>query len=202
MVSDWPGWWNVYQVGLVGEPAQALFPAEEEFAEPLWQLGGRPFAVLGDGRLAVLHGSGGMRLGLLDPETAEMTDPDIGSRSSSVACPRTATRSWGWQGARDPAVRHPDRRGDRGDRRCCAGRPRKCPTPPTCRYRDQVLLDGQFGRNVHALVYPPSHPEAVAPEGELPPYSCWAHGGPTSHAVGLFDLEKAYFTSRGIGSSM
>ena len=78
VVSDWPGWWNVYQVGLVGEPAQALFPAEEEFGEPLWQLGGRPFAVLGDGRLAVLHGIGGMRLGLLDPETAEMTDPDIG----------------------------------------------------------------------------------------------------------------------------
>jgi dipeptidyl aminopeptidase/acylaminoacyl peptidase len=63
----------------------------------------------------------------------------------------------------------------------------------------QVLLDGQFGRSVHALVYPPSHPEAVAPEGELPPFVVWVHGGPTAHAVGLFDLGKAYFTSRGIG---
>ena len=77
VVSDWPGWWNLYQVGLLGEPAQALFPAEEEFAEPLWQLGDRPFARLGDGRLAALHGQGGMRLGLLDPETGEMTDPEL-----------------------------------------------------------------------------------------------------------------------------
>ena len=27
----------------------------------------------------------------------------------------------------------------------------------------------------------------------------WVHSGPTAHSVGLFDLEKAYFTSRGIG---
>ena len=63
----------------------------------------------------------------------------------------------------------------------------------------QVRLEGQYGRNVHALVYPPTHPDAVAPDGELPPYIVWAHGGPTSHVTGLLDLEKAYFTSRGIG---
>jgi dipeptidyl aminopeptidase/acylaminoacyl peptidase len=56
-----------------------------------------------------------------------------------------------------------------------------------------------YGRNVHALVYPPAHPDAVALDGELPPYVVWAHGGPTSHVTGLLDLEKAFFTSRGIG---
>ena len=40
VVTDWTGWWNIYQVGLAGEPPQALYPAEEEFAGPLWQLGG------------------------------------------------------------------------------------------------------------------------------------------------------------------
>ena len=77
VVTDWTGWWNIYQVGLTGEPPQALYPAEEEFAGPLWQLGGRPFAVLGDGRLAVVHGRGGMRLGVLDPDTSELTDLDL-----------------------------------------------------------------------------------------------------------------------------
>ena len=77
VATDWTGWWNIYQVGLTGEPPQALFPAEEEFAGPLWQLGARPFAMLGDGRLAVLHGRGGMRLGILDPETSELADLDI-----------------------------------------------------------------------------------------------------------------------------
>jgi len=48
-------------------------------------------------------------------------------------------------------------------------------------------------------VYPPANPDATVPEGELPPYVVWAHGGPASHADRRLDLEKAYFTSRGIG---
>ena len=53
VATDWTGWWNIYQLGLSGEPPQALYPADEEFAGALWQLGARPFALLGDGRLAV-----------------------------------------------------------------------------------------------------------------------------------------------------
>src|SRR3984885_13911978 len=79
VVTDWTGWWNIYQIGLTGEPPQALYPAEEEFAGPLWQLGGRPFALLGDGRLAVVHGRGGIRLGVLDPDTSELTALDLPS---------------------------------------------------------------------------------------------------------------------------
>jgi dipeptidyl aminopeptidase/acylaminoacyl peptidase len=199
VVSDWPGWWNIYQVGLVGEPAQALYPAEEEFAEPLWQLGGRPYAALGDGRLAVLHGQGGMRLGLLDPETGELTDLEVpfqefvsgisadGNTIVAVAggpqTPLAVVRIDALSGASEVLRRESDEVPQAG----------YLPVPR------QVRLEGQYGRNVHALVYPPTHPEAVAPDGELPPYIVWAHGGPTSHVIGLLDLEKAYFTSRGIG---
>ena len=52
---------------------------------------------------------------------------------------------------------------------------------------------------MHALVYPPTSPDATAPAGELPPYVVWVHGGPTAAVSPLLDLEKAYFTSRGIG---
>jgi dipeptidyl aminopeptidase/acylaminoacyl peptidase len=48
-------------------------------------------------------------------------------------------------------------------------------------------------------VYPPRSPDFAAPEGELPPYAVWVHGGPTSRAPLVLDLEIAYFTSRGIG---
>ncbi len=199
VVSDWPGWWNIYQVGLVGEPAQALYPAEEEFAEPLWQLGGRPYAALGDGRLAVLHGQGGMRLGLLDPEAGELTDLEVpfqefvsgisadGNTIVAVAggpqTPLSVVRIDALSGASEVLRRESDQVPEAG----------YLPVPR------QVRLEGQYGRSVHALVYPPTHPEAVAPDGELPPYIVWAHGGPTSHVIGLLDLEKAYFTSRGIG---
>jgi dipeptidyl aminopeptidase/acylaminoacyl peptidase len=60
-------------------------------------------------------------------------------------------------------------------------------------------LTGPSGSVVHALVYPPASPVATAPDGEAPPYIVWVHGGPTSRVYPLFDLEKAFFTSRGIG---
>jgi dipeptidyl aminopeptidase/acylaminoacyl peptidase len=58
---------------------------------------------------------------------------------------------------------------------------------------------GPGGREVHAHLYPPHNPGCAAPAGELPPYVVWAHGGPTSRAPLVLDLEIAYFTSRGIG---
>jgi dipeptidyl aminopeptidase/acylaminoacyl peptidase len=52
---------------------------------------------------------------------------------------------------------------------------------------------------VHALVYPPANPEAAGPAGELPPFIVHVHGGPTANSVPVLSLEKAFFTSRGIG---
>jgi dipeptidyl aminopeptidase/acylaminoacyl peptidase len=198
VVTDWPGWWNLYEVGLVGQPAQALYPAEEEFAGPLWQLGERPYAILGDGRLAVLHGRGEMRLGLLDPETGELADLDIGypvftsglsadgmsilGIAGGPATPLSVIRVDAAAGTVEVLGQEPG-----------AADARYLPEPR------QAVLEGQFGRTVHALVYPPANPDVTAPAGELPPYVVWVHGGPTAHAVPLLDLEKAYFTSRGIG---
>jgi dipeptidyl aminopeptidase/acylaminoacyl peptidase len=199
VVSDWPGWWNLYQVGLLGEPAQALYPAEEEFAEPLWQLGERPFARLGDGRLAVLHGQGGMRLGLLDPETGELTDPELPVQefTSGLAADSETVVAVAGGPARPLAVVRINVAS--GTCEVLRSESEDVPDAGYLPVPSQVRLDGLYGRSVHALVYPPAHPDAVAPDGELPPYVVWVHSGPTSHAVGLLDLEKAYFTSRGIG---
>ena len=76
VATDWTGWWNIYQLGLGGEPPMALFPADEDFAGPIWELGARPFALLSDGRLAVTHGAGASRLAILDPESFELKDVD------------------------------------------------------------------------------------------------------------------------------
>ena len=78
VISDASGWWNVYEVAAAaGSGPRPLHPGEEEFAGPLWQLGGRPFALLGDGRLAVLHGLGESHLAVLDPATGSLTDLDM-----------------------------------------------------------------------------------------------------------------------------
>ncbi len=199
VATDWTGWWNIYQVGLTGEPPQALFPTEEEFAGPLWQLGARPFAMLGDGRLAVLHGRGGLRLGILDPETSELTDLDIGFGEFSLGLSADGTVIAGVAGGHSEplsviAV-------DVATSKVTVLR-REMEDVPDARYLPvprPVELEGPFGRIVHALVYAPANPDVSAPAGELPPYVVWVHGGPTGNSVGLLDIEKAYFTSRGIG---
>jgi dipeptidyl aminopeptidase/acylaminoacyl peptidase len=199
VATDWTGWWNIYQVGLTGEPPQALYPAEEEFAGPLWQLGGRPFVVLGDGRLAVVHGRGGLRLGLLDPETSELTDLDLPLSEFEPALSADGTMIVGVAGG--PAQPLSVVRVDAATSGLEVLR-RELDEVPDEAYLPvprHVELEGRYGRLVHALVYAPSSPDATGPAGERPPYVVWVHGGPTAHTVGLLDLEKAYFTSRGIG---
>ena len=179
VATDWTGWWNIYQVGLAGEPPQALYPAEEEFAGPLWQLGGRPFGVLSDGRLAVLHGRGSLRLGLLDPETFDLTDVDM---PLSVFMPTLSADGTVIVGAAGgPAEPLSVFRVDVATSRTEILQ-RESEEPPDARFLPvprQVDLEGRFGRVVHALVYPPANPDAAGPPGELPPFVVWVHGGPT-----------------------
>ena len=199
VVTDWPGWWNLYQVGLVGQPPQALYPAEEEFAGPLWQLGDRPYAMLADGKLAVLHGRGGMRLGLLDPETGELADLDTGYPVFTSGLSADGTSILGVAGGSAVPLSIVSVDAATGAAEVLWQEAVTVPDPAYLPAPRQVLLEGRFGRTVHALVYPPANPDVTAPGDELPPYVVWVHGGPTAHVVPLLDIEKAYFTSRGIG---
>lgn len=197
LISDWSGWWNLYQIGVHGASPQALFPAEEEFAWPLWQLGGRPYAVLPDGRLAVLHGRGDLRLGLLDPASGELTGLDVPYEGwdPALAVDGTTLVGVGYGPAVPRSVVRLDTVTGRveGLRRDVAELPDIAYLPVPRR----AELPGRFGRHVHARLYPPANP-AVSPS-EPPPYVIFVHGGPTSHDTTALDLGKALLTSRGIG---
>jgi dipeptidyl aminopeptidase/acylaminoacyl peptidase len=54
------------------------------------------------------------------------------------------------------------------------------------------------GRTAHAIYYPPTNPEFVAPAGEKPPLIVLSHGGPTANTSTALDLTKQLMTSRGI----
>jgi dipeptidyl aminopeptidase/acylaminoacyl peptidase len=203
VISDRSGWWNLYLAGLDGT-ASELCPRHEEFAAPLWQLGASPYAVLGDGRLAVTYGTGESRLAVLDPGTSRLDDLDLPYRAYvfglTAADQAIATIAGGptvpttvisvdvpAAGDQAAAARELSRSTD------------ALPDPAYLPVPRAAELAGPSGSVVHALVYPPSNPAMRAPEGELPPYIVWVHGGPTAQSVARLDLEKAFFTSRGIG---
>jgi len=204
-ISDRSGWWNLYVADLLAFP-RALCPREEEFAGPLWQLGTSPYAVLGDGRIAVAHGTEQTRLGVLDPETGQLTDLDL--PYSVFALGLSATGQTIVTVAGGPTVPMTvigaDLPAPGEDLQTTTARElnRSADSLPDAAYLPvprAARLTGPSGSAVHALVYPPANPAVRGPDGERPPYIVWVHGGPTAQATPRLDLEKAFFTSRGIG---
>ena len=205
-ISDASGWWNLYQVPAAGGTPRPLHPLDEEFAGPLWQLGGRPFEPLGDGRLAVQHGLGEYRLGLLDPDSGELTDLDLpGYRTAygELAVSGTTITTLAG-GPRTPlsVLRIDAGRGPGGPVNVELMSLRQAGAPDPAYLPDARAVRLPRGQNdgvVHGLVYPPANPGVTGPPGELPPFVVDIHGGPTSHSLPVLSMEAAYFTSRGIG---
>ncbi len=203
--SDLSGWWELQRLdpdaqsdGVVA--SRGLCPArEEEFGGPLWTLGQRWFLPLDNGTLAVLHGHGTTVLGILDPVSGELVDAAGPWTEWAPALAVHGSRVIG-------IAAGPHRSYEIVELDTCTGRAR----PLAAEHTDVVdpayypqpqtrTFAGPDGRDVHAHVYPPHHPQYASPEGELPPYVVWVHGGPTGHSPLVLDLELAYFTSRGIG---
>ena len=197
-VSDRSGWWNLYRLPAGGGEPEPLCPRAEEFGHPLWQLGMTTYAVLADGRLVVRHGTDTLALGVLDPATGELTDLDLPyTLFGSVDVDGDTVLTTAASPVEPPEVVAIDL-----PTAAVTVLRRSMAEPPDPAYLPQprsIVVAGPGERDVHAHVYPPSSPDAVAPDGELPPYVVFVHGGPTSHSPAILDLEKAYFTSRGIG---
>ncbi|MEU3309169.1 prolyl oligopeptidase family serine peptidase [Nocardiopsis sp. NPDC006832] len=195
LASDWPGFWNLYHAGLKGQ-AIALYPAEEEFHEAPGRLGDRSFCALENGKVVTLHGDTALRPALYDPDTLDLEDvptdltswSQVDSDGLNVVAVAASPDSAPCVVRLDPA-----RRSVEILRRSLEQAPDAGYLPTPRRER----LPGRYGATVHANVYPPTHPDH---DGSEPaPYVVWAHGGPVGHSRRELDLNKAYFTSRGIG---
>ncbi|WP_246080046.1 S9 family peptidase [Nonomuraea mesophila] len=189
LISDSSGWWNLYESDLRGGDARALHPAEEEFATPPWQLGGRPYTVLGDGRLAVLHGRGDLRLGVLDPGSGTLTDLDVpcSGWDAALAAEGTSVIGVGYSATLPRSVLQVD--AETGTSAALGRHDARLPDP------SYLPLPRAVETPAPAFLYPPHGPATTG----APPYVIFVHGGPTAHADSALDLEKAFLTSRGIG---
>ncbi|GII77335.1 acyl-peptide hydrolase [Sphaerisporangium rufum] len=190
-VTDPDGWWNLHLVPLDGGPARNLAPMPQEFGGAAWKPGLTWFAVAGD-RLVAPHGTaGGKRLGVLDVATGALAD--VGGAYTYWAPTICAAPDGGSVAAIGGSPLRPFEvvRVDLASGRQEVLSPaRPLPDPAVLPVPEAMVFDG-----VHAHVYPP----AGAAPGVPAPYVMFVHGGPTGSSPMVFDLEIAYFTSRGIG---
>ena len=198
-LSDVGGYWNLYRVPVDGSGIQAVGAMPQDVGGPMWTLGARWYLPLRDGRLLVVRTEGTDTLSYLDPATGDCTDVDVGGATSvvlrSVDNDRLLVSTGGARTA--PGLRLMDLAsgGSRVVRLNIEAVPDEAYLPDA----EQMTFPSADGRAVHAIVYRPANPEFVAPDGELPPFIAWVHGGPTSHTAPRMDSDIAYWTSRGIG---
>ncbi|MDT0158613.1 prolyl oligopeptidase family serine peptidase [Microbacterium sp. ARD32] len=204
--DDGTGRWNLW-LARIAEDTPPPAPTPPAVAEPyvladadtgggLWVLGNRWYGVLEDGRITAVRTNGADAVVLIDPAsgtervldvpvTAETSIDDVSGSRVLISGAGAAVSRGLWCVDVDSG----DVVAIRG------GEPVDPAWVPVAR---PVTFDGPHGP-VHAFDYRPTHPEAIAPDGELPPYIVMVHGGPTSHVAGAASEAYAYWTSRGIG---
>jgi dipeptidyl aminopeptidase/acylaminoacyl peptidase len=197
-VSDRTGWSNLY-VDRGGE-VQALTKERAELGYPQWVFDLTRYALLDDGRIACVFTREAVDgLEVLDPESGKLGQVDL---------PYTAFYS--------PSLRA------HGKRLVFAA---SSPTEPTAiveldletrrtsvlqrstelevdlRYlsvAQPIAFEASDGLTSHGFYYPPTNPDYIAPDEELPPLAVHVHGGPTAHVQTSLDLGIQLYTSRGI----
>ncbi|MFJ4965150.1 S9 family peptidase [Streptomyces sp. NPDC088729] len=204
-VSDLADWWELQRIrpdAVAGAavPSSRLCPSRgEEFGGPLWKIGLRWFHPLDGGLIAVLHGRGSNRLGILDPETGELADVPGPWTAWADTLAVHGTRVVGVAASPHSGYEVVELDSATGHTRVIGSAHRDAVDPAYYPASRERTFTGPGGEEIHAHIHPPHSPDRTGPAGELPPYVVWAHGGPTGHAPLALDLEIAYFTSRGIG---
>ncbi len=197
LISDRSGWWNLYRL-VEGPRLEPLAPLEAEFADPSWIFDRSSYAFLPDGSIVAIgrlagsdhlfHVAPGELIGEVEIPFTELDAVRVGA-PGIVAL------------AGDPSDPSVVARFD-PETLAVSGVLRRASTvtldPATISRPESIEFPTTGERMAHALYYPPTNPDAMGPDGELPPLVVLSHGGPTSNALTTFDLTKQFLTSRGI----
>lgn len=197
-LDDQTGRWNIWRMRLDADVEhEDVAPAHADTGGPLWVLGTRWYAPLADGRIVAVRTDGSDDVVVIDPKVriSESLGLELSANSAIEDVSGTRVLVSGSGATRPPGIWLIDV-DKRETERITGG---ESPWAPEWMPRPRaVTFDGPRGP-VHAFDFPPTSPDAAAPEGELPPYLVLVHGGPTSHVAGAASGKIAYFTSRGIG---
>ena len=195
-VSDRSDWYNLYRWRSGSTEVEALAPMEAEFAGPQWVFGLSDYGIDADGTVvAASFAMGDMRLWAVAPGAAPR---DLGVSADEIDYLRVrdgvVTLIGGFT-TRPRALVTFDLRSGREER--LRESSSLTVDPGYLSVPRHIAFPTSDGRTAYAWYYPPTNPDAVAPEGEVPPLVVMSHGGPTSQARAALSLERQAFTSRG-----
>jgi dipeptidyl aminopeptidase/acylaminoacyl peptidase len=199
--TDRSGWWNLERVR-DGERS-VLRAAEAEFGYPAWVFGAQSFAFLDDGGMFVTYDAGGRTsFGLLDPETGTLDSLDLPYDALWSSPSAAAEGSIVVFVAGSPTIPNQIVRLDvsSGSTDTLRSSSRVAVDPSYFSVARAIEFPTEDGLTAHALYYPPSSPAYDGTAEERPPLLVMSHGGPTSHATAIFDLELQFWTSRGFAA--
>lgn len=196
-VSDRAGWWNLHR--LLGNEAEALFPAEAEFARPQWVFGAATYGFTSDRNLACAYNQRGKwGIGLLDPVSRDFRALDTPYTEMGRGDLKV---SGGVVVFEAGSPTHPMSlvRLDLPNRELgvlCQSV--AAAIDPGYISRPQPIeFPTERGQTAHAYYYAPQNQDYAPPAGETPPLLVKSHGGPTGAASASQDLQIQYWTSRG-----
>jgi dipeptidyl aminopeptidase/acylaminoacyl peptidase len=196
--SDRSGWWNLERIH--GVERVVLHAAEAEFGYPAWVFGVRSYDFLGDGRIVCCYERAGRTLhGILDPETQELESLELEQDALWGSPYVSAEGSTVLLVVGSATTPNQVLLLDLENRKTTVLR-RSAQAPVDRAYFSiprAIEFPTEGDRTAHALVYAPTNPDHVAPDGEAPPLVVMSHGGPTGSASAIFDLETQFWTSRG-----
>ena len=194
-ISDRTGWWNLYCAR--GHRDEALCRADEEFGGPQWVFGRSHYQVLDENEILCVHSPSNVyKLSRLDLRTGVLSPVKLlysfldGVRVSGrkavmfAASPTLSLRvltvdldTGAEEVVRATVTTHID--------------PNHFSIPKPIEFATEGGVTG------HALYYPPRNADFEGPTGAKPPLVVHSHGGPTSAALPVYNLEYQYWTSRG-----
>jgi dipeptidyl aminopeptidase/acylaminoacyl peptidase len=195
-VSDRTGWWNLYRWHAAR--VEPLHPMQAEFGLPQWVFGMRSYGFESAGRIVCVYSTAGIdQLAILD--TSSGAFETIATPYTMFAYPHTALGQLVAL-AGSPTEHAAVVRLDLATRQIETLRRTSdlAVDPGYISAPQAVEFPTDAGLTAHAFFYPPRNADYRAPAGERPPLLVMSHGGPTAATTAELNLEKQYWTSRGI----
>jgi dipeptidyl aminopeptidase/acylaminoacyl peptidase len=198
-VSDRSGWWNLYRQKS-RTPTEPLAVMEAEFGQPQWVGGLSTYAFAGDKLVCSYVSKGLGYLATIDLASGDFKTLDVPFTDFSyVRGGKNKVAFRGGSGVSPAAIAILNVESSQTDvlkKANTAG-----DDPELTKYfsaAGPVEFPTGDGLTAFGLFYPVNNPDYEAVEGERPPLLVKCHGGPTSSASSILNLQTQYWTSRGI----